>query len=223
MMYVKLSYSLDDNSPVHVDLEKPEIKQNNFISTEGYNSYVIKAENHSGTHVDAPGHFMEEGKLISQYAPGELVYKNPLILDVPKSANELIELEDIETRNFDDVDILFFRTGFEKFRSEATEKYLTQNPGISPEVINWIRRNYPKIRSVGMDLISMSGYKYPEFGKEAHINAFKESKELGDPLLIIEDMKLGDVKNNTLKEVMIVPWQIDGVDSAPCTVIADIG
>lgn len=215
-----LSHSLEDNSPVHVDLKKPEIKQNNFISRDGYNSYFIKAENHSGTHVDAPGHFLEDGKLISHYTPAELIFKNPLILDLPKNADELIEIKDIETGNFDNVDAIFFKTGFENFRNENTEKYLTGNPGISPEVINWIRRNYPEIRTVGMDIISMSAYKHPELGKEAHINAFKKSNGLGEPLLLIEDMKLSHIQNMSLEKVMIVPWQINGVDSAPCTVIA---
>jgi len=33
-------------------------------------------------------------------------------------------------------------------------------------------------------------------------------------------MKLGNIKTEELKWVMVVPWQIKGIDSAPCTVIA---
>ena len=222
MNIIKLSYEMEKNSPVHVDLEKPKIKQNNFISKVGYNSFIIKAENHSGTHVDAPGHFLENGKFISEYSIEELIFRNPLILDLPKNVDELIELKDVLNCDLSNIDILFFHTGFEKFRIENPDKYLTHNPGISPDVILWIRENFPGIRSIGIDCVSISSYKNPEQGREAHVNAFKESEKLGEPLLLLEDMRLHDFKNTSIKEVIVVPWQIKGIDSAPCTVFAKI-
>ena len=113
-----------------------------------------------------------------------------------------------------------FYTGFEKFHDNDPEKYLTQNPGISPEVVYWIRKNFKNVRCIGIDSISMSSYQNPKSGKEAHLNAFKKNKEFGEPLLLIEDMKLNNVKNEDLESIVIVPWQIKGVDSAPCTVLA---
>lgn len=59
-------------------------------------------------------------------------------------------------------------------------------------------------------------------GKEAHLNAFKNDDKLGEPLLLIEDMKLSEIRNGDLKCVIVIPWQIKGIDSAPCTVLAEI-
>jgi len=133
MSYIKLSYILLGDSPIHVALKKPEIIHINDLSQgDGYNSFILTFENHSGTHVDAPGHFMEDSKIISDYGPEELIFNNPLIFDIPKDENELIELSDIYDKDFSDVDCLFFRTGFENFRETRPEKYLTKNPGISP-------------------------------------------------------------------------------------------
>lgn len=221
MQYTTLSHLLEENSPVHMNLKKPEVIHNSQIPRgDGYNSFIITAENHSGTHIDAPGHFIDGGKTISQYRPDELVFNKPMILDVIKDPNETINLQDVHEVNLSDVDCLFFRTGFEVYRDEHPEKYLTENPGISPETVSWIRENYPRIRCLGIDTVSMSSYQNPEPGRQAHVNAFKENEKLGEPLLLIEDMKLGDIKTDELKWVMVVPWQIKGIDSAPCTVIA---
>lgn len=223
MGYITLSYMLEETSPVHMALKKPQIIHNNRISRgDGYNSYMINVENHSGTHVDAPGHFIEEGKLISDYLPDELIFNNPLILDILKGQNELIGIDDVFETDLDDVDCLLFRTGFEKFHDGDPEKYITQNPGISPEAVYWIRKNFKSIRCLGIDCVSMSSYQNPKLGKEAHLNAFEENEKFGEPLLLIEDMKLDNIQNEDLKSIIVVPWQIKGIDSAPCTVLAKI-
>ena len=49
-----------------------------------------------------------------------------------------------------------------------------------------------------------------------------ENKEIGKPLVLVEDMKLDNKKLNSVKKIIVVPWQIKGIDSAPCTVIAKI-
>lgn len=223
MQYITLSHQLEENSPVHFNLRKPKIVPNSQITKgDGYNSFIITAENHSGTHIDAPGHFIEGGKTISEYQPYELIYGNPLILDVRKGPNEIIELQDINEINLNHVDCLLFRTGFEVYHDEHPEKYLTQNPGISPEAVYWIRQNFQGIRCLGIDTISMSSYQNPEPGRQAHLNAFMDDEKLGKPLLLIEDMKLGSIKTEELDWVIVVPWQIKGIDSAPCTVIAKL-
>jgi kynurenine formamidase len=222
MKYQTISYPLAHQSPVHKGLLKPTIKAHSQIK-EGkkYNSYLIHVENHSGTHVDAPAHFLPQGKKIGDYLPEELIFSHPLVLDCPKEDYELITRDDLRTVNLDRVDCLLFRTGFGKYRKKDTERYLTQNPGVSPEVVNFLRENYPSIRCLGMDTISISSYHREDLGIQAHLNAFLEGS--GEPILLVEDLNLealGDV--DLVEEVLVIPWQIDGVDSAPCTVLAGL-
>ena len=90
-------------------------------------------------------------------------------------------------------------------------------------VCQWLRENYPQIICIGIDCISISSFQKAKQGKEAHLNAFRENEKLGKPLLIVEDMKLQEIKNlSTIQSITVVPWQIKGIDSAPCTVIAKI-
>lgn len=224
MQYIKLSHALEKTSPVHIGLKNPEITPNSQIyKGGGYNSYIISVENHCGTHVDAQDHFIDGGKRISDYNINELVFEAPLLLDIPKKQKELIKLEDISRFNLEGKDCLILRTGFEKYRRDDPETYLTLNPGIEPDLIYWIRNNYPEIKCIGIDCVSISSFQKPEKGKEAHLNAFIEKRELGKPLILVEDMKLDKIRNlNSIESIIVVPWQIRGVDSAPCTVLAKI-
>lgn len=224
MRYITLSHTLEENSPVHIGLKKPEIYSNSQISKgKGYNSFIINVENHSGTHVDAPGHFLENSEIISDYSLNELVFNNPLILDIPKKQEELIKLDEISKLDLKGKDCIIFRTGFGKYRKDDPETYLTLNPGIRSDLVSWLRKNYPEIRCIGIDCVSISSFQNPEEGKKAHLNAFMESEEFGEPLLLVEDMKLDNIQDlDSVESIIIVPWQIKGIDSAPCTVIAKI-
>ncbi|MDP3066019.1 MAG: cyclase family protein [Methanobacteriaceae archaeon] len=224
MTYITLSYHLENDSPVHKGLVQPQILPKSQITDgEYYNSYLIHVENHSGTHVDAPGHFLNEGKKIGDYYPEELIYHNPLILDCPKMDNELVTIPDLENIELSGVDCLFFKTGFGKYRASNRERYLTQNPGVSPELVGWIRKEYPKIRGLGIDAISLSRFQNVKSGIEAHLNAFNKEEYGGPPLLLIEDLNLTVLENpHQVKKIILVPWQLKEVDSAPCTVLARI-
>lgn len=222
MTFVKLSYMIENDSPVHIGLKSPDISPNNQISNgNGYNTYMINVENHSGTHIDAPGHFIEGGKIISDYDPNELVFHNPVILDCPTNQEEQISIEDISNFNLKGKDCIVFHTGFGKYRKENIDTYLTLNPGIEPDLVYWIRKNYPEIRCIGIDCVSISSFKKPEEAKKAHINAFMKNKNLGEPLLLVEDIKIDNIKKlDAIKTLIVVPWNIKGIDSAPCIVLA---
>jgi len=184
---------------------------------------IIKIENHRGTHVDAPAHFIKDGKKISDYDPKELVFIRPLIIDCPKDAGELIEIGDINRVDITDSDCIFFRTGFGKYRESNTEKYIIQNPGIAPKTISWIRGRFPDVRCLGIDSISISSYQKPELGTESHIGAFNENENLGRPLLLIEDLNLDVLSgDDKVKRIFVFPWFIGSVDSAPCSVLAEL-
>jgi kynurenine formamidase len=215
MEYFTLSYQLSEDSPVYKGLEKTVVSHKSSVESDGYNTYILNLENHSGTHIDAPRHFIDNGREIASYSVDELIFKHPMILDCPKGNDEFVEVEDLKNIT-EDVDCIFIRTGFGDFREDDPNRYLTKNPGIKPRTVKWIRENFRKVRCIGMDCISIAGYNHGKIGVEAHISAFDES--LGVPLLLVEDLKL-DEDLPELDQIMIIPWQIKGVDSAPCNVI----
>ncbi len=228
--YIRISYTLTSNTPLHPDLKKLRIYPKNQISTgDFYNTSIIEVENHSGTHVDAPAHFLNDGRIISDYDPNELVFSHPLILDCPKKPDELVNERDVSyflskyENLISDMDCLMFRTGFGAYHDENTEIYSTQNPGISPDAIIHLRRELPNLACLGIDTVSMSRYGRKKEAIEVHQNAFKKLPNLGKPLVLVEDLDLHLVgEKSELEEVLVIPWQVGKIDSAPCTVLAKI-
>ena len=113
-----------------------------------------------------------------------------------------------------DIELLLIKTGFGNYR--GTDRYTLTPPGLSSELASYFRQEFPVLRCVGMDLISVSSYSNREEGRKAH-REFLNPKE-GQPILLIEDMKL-DV-DDVFKKVIVAPLLIENADGAPCTVIA---
>ena len=224
MKYRILSYQIDENTPLYGSTPKPIFNPYRQIPKgDGTNSYVITIHNHTGTHVDAPRHFIPDGRPISDYSFDELIFNNPLLIDCQKALGELIEPEDIHMQELEGVDCLLLRTGFWSFRDRNQEIYRTHNPGISPDVFLWLRKEFTAIRCIGIDSISISSFQHREQGREAHIAAFINHEGLSKPLLLIEDMDLKVLStDDKLRKVVVIPWQISGVDSAPCVVLAEV-
>jgi len=211
-----LSYILSDDTPVYGAKEKGVLSKEIKSLSKGDSAAVfsVSFENHWGTHVDCPAHFFMGAKKAVDYGPEEWIFRNPQVIDINASSGKIITIEDIG-RIAPRADLLLLRTGWSRFRGK--DIYSLNNPGVSSEVGIFLRKNYPKIRGIGLDCISLSSYAHRESGREAH-KAFLDPKGYGAPLIIIEDMFLSDMPEG-LKEVWVSPMRIEGIDSAPCTVI----
>lgn len=223
MTFKLLSYTIDQKTPLYGNNPRPSIIPQSSISKgDTSNTFLLKIHNHSGTHVDAPNHFIESGRRISDYSLDELIFIKPFIWNFPLDDAYIIRTEDIiaSSQYLGNVDFLLIHTGFGKFRND--DKYRTQNPGIAPETILWLRKNFPGIRGVGIDTISISSFQHREIGRKAHRAAFIEEDDLGEPLLLFEDMKLDEIWNKKVSRIIVLPWLVDGMESAPCNVLAEV-
>jgi arylformamidase len=220
---LRLSYTLQEDSPVHIGLKKLGIIPHNQISYgDDYNTYYITLENHCGTHVDAPAHFLEDGRKIYEYQPDELLFRNPLILDCFKNPGEIIDTNDVSKIGLKHYDCIFIRTGFDKYRSSHLKTFLTLNPGISPRAIEYLRKNFHNLSCLGIESVSISRFGHKKEAIETHHTAFNEREDYGKPLLLVEDLNFQLLSNEEISEILVVPWQVGGIDSAPCSVLARI-
>jgi len=220
---ISLSYPISAETPTYGDLPKPKIMSHtSIVAGNADNTYAITVYNHTGTHVDAPAHFVLNGRRISDYSPEELVFRKPLLVDIPKGSGEWVEEENVKNAvKLKGADCLLIRTGFGSLRNQ--DIYKTHNPGISPEAIFWLRRKFQTIRCIGIDSISISGFQDRTRGRKAHFAAFERREGFGEALLLVEDMNLGVLEaGEKIQKILVVPWSISGVDSAPCTVLAEV-
>jgi len=172
--------------------------------------------NHSGTHIDFPYHFNSMGKTLNDYNAAFWVFDNIELVDLSGKLQDcqIIGSDMFFEINNEDIELLLIKTGYGSYR--GTNRYTLTPPGLSFELANYLRINFPKLRCVGMDLISISSYSNRDEGRKAH-HAFLNPDE-GEPILLIEDMKLD--MDGPFNKVIVAPLLIDNADGAPCTVLA---
>ena len=185
-------------------------------NSDSCNTMSLTFSNHSGTHIDFPSHFNPDGKTIDDY-PAEFWQFNEVeLIDLSGSVNDSqIIIPDIFPKPINcEADLILIKTGYGVFRK--TDRYTITPPGLSADLAPYFRQKYPKLRCLGMDLISISSYSNRSEGRKAH-HAFLNPAE-GEPILLIEDMKL-DVFD-LISKVIVAKKKKKKADGAPCTVMA---
>ncbi len=219
--YELLSYPLSINTPVYGEGQSLKIQPERQIKkNEICNAALVSFLNHTGTHIDAPKHFNDSGRSVSEYDIEEFIFNFPRVVECSVKSNGLITPEDLEnSKNYlQKCDLLLIRTGFSQYR--ADRKYRLHNPAISPEAAKLIRLNYENIKAVGIDTISVSSFQHRLLGVETHKIFFSKDEYKGSPLLLIEDMNLSSDLEGLIR-VFAIPLILEGVDSMPCTVIGE--
>jgi len=212
-----LSYFLSENTPLYGNSTGIEFNVDKQINDgDSCNTMNLSFPNHSGTHIDLPYHFNSQGKTLTDYPADFWEFKQVTLVDLSGKVSEsqIIVSEMFPSLENRDIELLLIKTGFGIYR--GTDRYTLTPPGLSSELANYFRQQFPVLRCVGMDLISVSSYRNREEGRKAH-HAFLNPKE-GQPILLIEDMKL-DV-DDPIKKVIVAPLLIENADGVPCTVIA---
>lgn len=221
-MLVALSYPLSERTPFYGSLEKPRLEQlYDLAGGDTCNSFYLKTSNHAGTHVDGPLHFNIEGRGIAEYDINELVFTRPDIVDVRLKKGELIQPEHLEGLKSvrPGCDILLLRSGFGSYRQQESI-YVEDAPGFSAAAARYIIEWLPELKALAMDFISAASMKHMEEGCDAH-RVFLGCRGYSDrTVLLIEDALLPpDLA--VPSRVIIVPWRFEGLDSAPCTLLAE--
>lgn len=217
MKTICLSHYLNDHTPGFGGQKSFFKKDINLISKgKSSNSQEWTLSNHIGTHIDLPSHFDDQGKRLHQFVPEEWFFDHPFLIQYPAEKNEILYLLELLNSIPKNCDILILKTNFQRFRNE--DSYWKENPGLAPELGDWLRKNRPNIRCIGFDFISITAFQHRELGRKAHKHFLHHTGE-GHPILAIEDMNLEGLKNSPSR-VVVAPLFVEGADGAPVTVFA---
>lgn len=169
---------------------------------------------HVGTHIDVPFHVSEHGKKITDYSISDFVYSRVCVVYVHPQGHYItpVDLSCIPA----DTELLIICTGAYKYRYE--DRYALENTGINPECVDFLRKQCPMLRAVGIDSISVNAYQNKEPGRLTHKAMLDSEREI----LIIEDMDLSELHHRKIIKVIVAPLVVDGCDGAPCTIIAEV-
>jgi len=217
MCLIYLNHSINNHTPLYGGVKEIIISKSTSINDgDTANTITISIPNHAGTHIDVPKHFFNDGKTLSDYPASSWFFQKPQLIDINCNDGQLMMPLDIIPDLNNDTDILLIRTGYEKYRKN--EKYWSKNPGLSAELAKTLRSDFPLLRAVGMDFISVTSRLHREEGRQAH-REFLGDKYRSDPIVLIEDMSLIKYTND-ISKIIVSPLMIQDADGAPCTVIA---
>jgi kynurenine formamidase len=221
MRWIYLSHPLAPDAPVYGGgqgfFAQPV---NNMAGGDSCNTSHWQLSNHMGTHLDFSRHFVADGKTLENYSSDFFIFEKVHLVRLNAiSAGRVIGPDDVDFVNASEsTTLLLLKTGFETHRGQAL--YWQQSPGFHPEMAEYIRFHLPNLRVVGFDTISLSSFVHRDIGRKAH-RAFLDHHQ---PILLLEDMALGGVDENThINQVVVAPLRVTGADGSPCTVMAQIG
>jgi arylformamidase len=213
---VFLSHPLSGDTPSYANRDSVNIVPKSRIEdgeTANTSTWEL-TNNHIGTHVDVPKHFYDNGKTLTDIKPEEWIFEPVTLIDIPCETARLIKTDDLKAANISpDAEFLIIRTGFEQQRQEDT--YWNYYPGISSEACEFLRSNFPNIRGVGFDFISLTSPVNKEEGKKAHRVLLRE--DMGSFVFIVEDMKLSHLHTCPSK-LLISPLLVEKGNGGPVTV-----
>ncbi|MDI7217532.1 cyclase family protein [Leptospira santarosai] len=228
MNYIYLNHFLELNTPSYANNGKLKINRTRSIKNgDTSNEAELIFSNHLGTHIDAPFHFSNEGMTLDEYPANFWICEKAHIMEYPAEPGEILGLEallPLLKKVPENTEALILKTGFEKYRKSNLEYYCLQNPAIEPSVGLWLRRNR-RLKFFGFDYISMSSRAHRNMGKQSH-RAFL-CKDLdgvnldSNPILLIEDMKLSDIKIS-IDKLIVCPLLFEKADGSPATILAKL-
>jgi len=151
--------------PVWPTSPLPVFEPVGIISRDGYSIERINCMSHTGTHMDAPFHFLEGGATVDEIPPERLV-GTAAVLDLRKElSGTIIDTELVRQhwpRTFKP-EIVLFETGW-SHRRASTREYLYEFPGIAPAAAGWVADQ--GVRGVGTDTLGIDPFSNTNF--EAH-------------------------------------------------------
>ena len=160
---------------------------------------------HSGTHIDAPAHFIREGKTIDQYPPEAFVLAARV---VPVQDGESIRSEALAGISWPKAGAVLFRTR----NSEAMRRQGGKCPEhfvhLSPEAALLCAQN--GVSLIGLDAISVDPLEDPHFPSHNTL--------LSRGVLILEGINLAGVPAGVYTLVCL-PLKIAGGEAAPARAV----
>jgi arylformamidase len=174
----------------------------------GYSSEVMFLSTHTGTHIDAPSHFIPDSRTIDKIKVSRFVSRS-ILIKIPKKADQQITLNDIINCKIHANDTVVFATGWEKrFKND---NYMINNPGLSLDAAEYLVSN--KVNAVAID--------GPSIDRGVDNNFNIHSALLSNDIPIIENLcnleELSTVKSFTL---IVNPLKLVGASGSPVRAIA---
>lgn len=159
---------------------------------------------HTGTHMDAPRHFIADGATMEKM-PLEAVIGRCRVFEL--ECEDQITADDLKKLKLMSGQRVLFKTR-NSVRSWGMKEFDKKFVSIRQDAAQYLVEQ--RIMTVGVDYLSIGGYE--KDGVETH------QIMLGAGIWVIEGLNLADIKPGYY-ELICLPLKIEGADGAPCRVV----
>ena len=222
MTVIDLTMTITPSIRVYPGSPQPSFIPWSKFDRHGYDSEVMFMSTHTGTHVDAPNHFKPGSASIDMISSGRLVC-NAIMIRVDKSANQLIEKQDLGNHQIRAGDAVVIATGWEK--RSGSKNYMSENPGLSEQAARYLARK--SVNVVAIDC--------PSIDRGADSMFIAHNILLSCDILVVENLcnltriaktssrrrtKSSNQSSSTTFTLIISPLKLRGATGSPARVLA---
>lgn len=197
--WIDVSVPIRPEMPTWPDQPRVWVNRLQTVEDDGANVSVVSMTTHSGTHVDAPLHFLEDADPVTAMPPR-----------VGLGRAEVFEVEDLDTikpehvaQLPEDASRVLFKTDNSDRcwrREEFVEDYVHLSTGAAEALVD------RGVQLVGIDYLSIGGYQ----GNIAEVH----ERLLGNDVWILEGLDLSQAPAGEV-ELACLPLRLEGGDGAP--------
>ena len=212
MKVIDLTLTISEQIPTFPGSPQPNFLNWETLEKDGYNLELLFLSSHTGTHIDAPYHFLKDGQKIHQIVTRRLVTE-AILIKIRKGANQSITKDDIQKfeRKFgkiDDGSTVIFHTGWQK--NLKKESYFLRNPGLAVSAAKYLASK--KINLVGIDSPSI------DLGKDSKFSVHHILAKSG--ILIVENLANLEKINSEMFHLIVAPLKLKNATGSPVRAMA---
>lgn len=175
---------------------------------DSYNTSRLSLGSHTGTHLDAPYHFVEQGLTVDKL-PLDLLIGPAFVAEIDGLESNTIEVFDLARLHFPkSTTRLFLKTTNSFFWEDRLSEFEYEYIHLGPKTAEWLVKR--GIQLLGVDYLSVEA-----FGTYEH-RVHHTLLQAG--VVIIEGLNLSRVPAGGC-QVMCLPLRIEGGDGAPARVV----
>ena len=212
MKVIDLTLTISEKIPTFPASPQPAFIPWENIEEDGYNLELLFLSSHTGTHIDAPHHFLEKGSKIHEISLKKLVSEAVLIKS-KKNGGQSITKTDIQKfekkhGKIDGFSSVIFLTGWQ--RNLQKKYYFTNNPGLSVSAAKYLASK--KISLVGIDSPSI------DVGTDSKFSVHQIFAKKG--MLIVENLANLDKIKSPKFHLVVLPLKLKNTTGSPVRAIA---
>jgi len=212
MKILDLTLTISDKLPTFPGSPKPNFIQWENLKDDGYNLELLFLSSHTGTHLDAPYHFLENGLKIHEINPKRLI-REAILIRSRKKANQAITKNDIQKfekkyGKIDGFSSVIFYTGWQ--RNLQKKYYFTKNPGLSVSAAKYLASK--NVSLVGIDSPSI------DLGTDSKFSVHQIFAKKG--MLIVENLANLDKIKSSKFHLVVWPLKLKNATGSPVRAVA---